>query len=61
MPAEQLAVTAREIFGDHRVTVEPRLADAIDQAAALAEAGRCGRRVDRFRRSAGDRLGGHRR
>ena len=39
MPAERLAVTAREIFGDHRVTVEPRLADAIDQAAALAEAG----------------------
>ena len=39
MPAEQLAVTAREIYGDHRVTVEPRLADAIDQAAALAEAG----------------------
>jgi dihydrofolate synthase/folylpolyglutamate synthase len=39
MPAETLAVTAREVFGDHRVTVEPRLADAIDQAAALAEAG----------------------
>jgi dihydrofolate synthase/folylpolyglutamate synthase len=39
MPAEALAVTAREVFGDHRVTVEPRLADAIDQAAALAEAG----------------------
>jgi dihydrofolate synthase / folylpolyglutamate synthase len=39
MPAETLAVTAREIFGEHRVTVEPRLADAIDQAAALAEAG----------------------
>jgi dihydrofolate synthase/folylpolyglutamate synthase len=39
MPAETLAVTAREVFGEHRVTVEPRLADAIDQAAALAEAG----------------------
>ena len=39
MSAETLAVTAREVFGDHRVTVEPRLADAIDQAAALAEAG----------------------
>ena len=39
MPAERLAETAREVFGDHRVTVEPRLADAIDQAAALAEAG----------------------
>ena len=31
--------TAREVFGEDRVTVEPRLADAIDQAAALAEAG----------------------
>ena len=27
------------IFGDHRVTVEPRLAEAIDKAATLAEAG----------------------
>ncbi len=39
MPAAALAETAREIFGDHRVTVAPRLADAIDQAATLAEAG----------------------
>ena len=39
MPAERLAQTAREIFGDDRVTVAPRLADAIDLAAALAEAG----------------------
>jgi dihydrofolate synthase/folylpolyglutamate synthase len=39
MSAERLAVVARDIFGDHRVTVAPRLADAIDQAAALAEAG----------------------
>jgi dihydrofolate synthase / folylpolyglutamate synthase len=39
LPAEQLAETAVEIYGDHRVTVVPRLADAIDQAAALAEAG----------------------
>ena len=39
MPAERLAVTAREVFGDHRVTVAPNLADAIDQAATLAEAG----------------------
>jgi dihydrofolate synthase/folylpolyglutamate synthase len=39
MPAERLAQTAREIFGEDRVTVAPRLADAIDQAAALAEAG----------------------
>ncbi|MFB9314219.1 bifunctional folylpolyglutamate synthase/dihydrofolate synthase [Nocardioides plantarum] len=39
MPASDLARTAVEVFGEDRVTVEPRLADAIDQAAALAEAG----------------------
>jgi dihydrofolate synthase / folylpolyglutamate synthase len=39
MPADALAAVAREIYGDHRVTVAPRLADAIDQAATLAEAG----------------------
>ncbi|HET8960511.1 bifunctional folylpolyglutamate synthase/dihydrofolate synthase [Nocardioides sp.] len=39
MPAEKLARAAREIYGDHRVSVAPRLADAIDQAATLAEAG----------------------
>lgn len=39
LSADRLAETAREIFGEHRVTVVPRLADAIDQAAALAEAG----------------------
>lgn len=39
MPAEKLAEVAREIFDEDRVTVAPRLADAIDQAAALAEAG----------------------
>jgi dihydrofolate synthase/folylpolyglutamate synthase len=39
MPAERLAVTAREIYGEDRVSVAPRLAEAIDQAAALAEAG----------------------
>ncbi|MDZ5623640.1 folylpolyglutamate synthase/dihydrofolate synthase family protein [Nocardioides sp. HM23] len=38
MPADQLAATAVEVFGEDRVTVFPRLADAIDQAAALAEA-----------------------
>jgi dihydrofolate synthase/folylpolyglutamate synthase len=38
-PAEQLAETAIEIYGEDRVTVVPRLADAIDKAAALAEAG----------------------
>jgi dihydrofolate synthase/folylpolyglutamate synthase len=39
MPATELAAVAVEVFGEDRVTVEPRLADAIDQAAALAEAG----------------------
>src|SRR4051794_12577888 len=39
LPAEELAVTAREIYGEDRVTVEPRLADAIDRAVALAEDG----------------------
>jgi len=37
MPAEELAVVAREVYGEDRVTVEPRLADAIDKAVALAE------------------------
>ncbi len=39
MPAGALAEVAREVFGEQRVTVAPQLADAIDQAAALAEAG----------------------
>ncbi|WP_134738416.1 folylpolyglutamate synthase/dihydrofolate synthase family protein [Nocardioides sp. 503] len=39
LPAEQLALEAIEIFGEDRVTVEPRLADAIDRAAGLAENG----------------------
>ena len=39
MPAEELAEVARGIFGQDRVSVAPSLADAIDQAAALAEAG----------------------
>ena len=39
MPAADLARTAVEVFGEDRVSVAPRLADAIDQAAALAEAG----------------------
>ena len=39
MSADTLAVAAREIYGDHRVTVVPRLADAIDAATALAESG----------------------
>jgi dihydrofolate synthase/folylpolyglutamate synthase len=39
MPAHVLGAAAREVFGADRVTVVPRLEDAIDQAAALAEAG----------------------
>ena len=39
LPAERLAVAAREVFGPDRVTVEPALAAAIEQAATLAEAG----------------------
>jgi dihydrofolate synthase / folylpolyglutamate synthase len=39
MPAEELAATAVEIYGEDRVTIEPRLADAIDRAVALAEEG----------------------
>jgi dihydrofolate synthase / folylpolyglutamate synthase len=39
MPADELAAVAREIYGDDRVTVVPRLAEAIDGASALAEAG----------------------
>jgi dihydrofolate synthase/folylpolyglutamate synthase len=37
LPADQLAVTAREVFGDDRVTVVPRLADAIEAAVTIAE------------------------
>jgi len=39
MSPTELAAVAVDIFGEDRVTVVPRLADAIDQAAALAEAG----------------------
>ncbi|WP_372727161.1 folylpolyglutamate synthase/dihydrofolate synthase family protein [Nocardioides sp.] len=39
LPAAQLAETAIEIFGEDRVTIAPVLGDAIEQAAALAEAG----------------------
>ncbi|MBF4160312.1 bifunctional folylpolyglutamate synthase/dihydrofolate synthase [Nocardioides acrostichi] len=39
VPAEQLAVVAREVFGDDRVSVVSRLDDAIAAAATLAEAG----------------------
>ncbi len=39
MPAEELAEVARGIFGQDRVHVAPRLDDAIDKAATLAETG----------------------
>jgi dihydrofolate synthase/folylpolyglutamate synthase len=39
LPAVELAAVAREVFGADRVSVAPRLADAIDEAVALAEAG----------------------
>src|SRR3954451_394334 len=39
MPAADLAVVAREVFGPDRVSVVPRLVDAIDEGAALAESG----------------------
>src|SRR3954451_5683016 len=39
MPAADLAAVAREVFGQDRVTVSPRLADAIDEGTALSEAG----------------------
>ena len=39
MPAAELAEVALGIFGQDRVSVAPVLADAIDEAAALAEAG----------------------
>jgi len=38
MPAERLAATAREVFGEDRVSVAPLLPDAIDEAVARAEA-----------------------
>ncbi|MDP9443324.1 MAG: bifunctional folylpolyglutamate synthase/dihydrofolate synthase [Actinomycetota bacterium] len=39
MPAESLGELARRVFGGERVAVVPRLDDALDQAAALAESG----------------------
>lgn len=39
LSAERLGAVAVEVFGEDRVTVVPRLADALDVAATLAEAG----------------------
>ena len=39
LPARELAEVARGIFGIDRVSEAPHLIDAIDEAAALAEAG----------------------
>jgi dihydrofolate synthase/folylpolyglutamate synthase len=38
LPADELAELARDIFGEDRVHVEPRLDDAIEAAVALADA-----------------------
>jgi dihydrofolate synthase/folylpolyglutamate synthase len=37
MPAQELAVVAREVFGEDRVHLVPRLDDAIDRAIGLAD------------------------
>ncbi len=37
MPVDELAAEAVEIFGGHRVDVEPRLDDALDAAVRIAE------------------------
>ncbi len=37
LPAEELAVIACDIFGEERVSIEPKLADALDRAVTLAE------------------------
>jgi dihydrofolate synthase/folylpolyglutamate synthase len=42
MPASELAAVAVEVYGEDRVSVEPRLADAIDEAVGLAESGSSG-------------------
>jgi dihydrofolate synthase/folylpolyglutamate synthase len=39
LPADELAEVAAEVYGEDRVSVEPRLADAIDVAVGLAESG----------------------
>ena len=37
LPASDLAIIARQVFGEERVEVEPNLPDAIDRAVTLAE------------------------
>ena len=61
MPAAELAEVARGIFGQDRVSETSSLEDAIDQAAALAEAGGRVRRGDRLRRRTRHGVGDHRR
>jgi dihydrofolate synthase / folylpolyglutamate synthase len=39
LPAEELAEVARDLFGEHRVRVVPRLDDAIEAGVTLAETG----------------------
>jgi dihydrofolate synthase/folylpolyglutamate synthase len=45
MPAAELAVVAREVFGEDRVSVEPFLPDAIDRAVTIAESDTSGSSV----------------
>ena len=59
MSAAALGRAAAEIFGEDRVSVVPDLAEAIDRAATLAEAGEAIDVVDRLGRGAGHRLGRH--
>ena len=59
MPASELAEVARGIFGQDRVSETTSLADAIDQAAALAEAGGVFGEAIGSGRRARHRLGGH--
>ena len=42
MPAEELAEMAGDIFGDERVSVVPRLDDALERAVAMADGGEGG-------------------
>jgi dihydrofolate synthase/folylpolyglutamate synthase len=39
MPADELGALAVDVFGADRVSVSPRLADALSEAIELAEAG----------------------
>ena len=61
MPAADLAVVAREVFGPDRVSIAPRLADAIDEAHGARRGRRGARDLDRVGCGARHRVGDHRR